>query len=382
MSMSILFKIKKIARKGYSIIKPRIPFLDDDKKAELFLKKHPMKELSTEEKQEIDDYWGQFGIKFPHYKWFEMYYGVTGIHDPRFIPDMIAGHILFPHYNEKQFIAAWADKNLFERYIPTIQFPTTLCHKFNGSLYDDKWNYFSKEDIPSLANNIIKRLNSDNSFVLKLTRNSAAGKGVKIYNIKTSDDICEILNNNPSPNYIIQKKIRQHSFFQQFNKSSVNILRVVSWKHEGKVDILSVSIRYGIEGSYTDVAYVNGEEIVNVVGVNKSNGQVNHHYANLDGIIPNVQFHLQDEFVPCFNEVIDLTKKAHLQLQPFNIIGWDFTINEDCIPICIEYNVVWPGTILYQYANGPFAGDLTDDLLSFLKEDNNQNLNIPKQFKL
>ncbi|MBQ1700889.1 MAG: hypothetical protein II023_03390, partial [Prevotella sp.] len=363
------------------IIKKEAAFHNVDKMAAAFLKKHPMPSLTTTEKEEIDKYWRRFGIKFPHYKWFEMYYGVTGIHDPRFIPDMIAGHIIFPYYNDRQFLIAWADKNFFERFLPNIQFPKTLGRKYKGSFYDENWNYFSKDNLLTFSHQIMEKMEADTSFVLKITRNSAAGKGVKVHHVNTPQDILSILESESSPNFIIQRKIQQHPFLQQFNKTSVNILRIISWKHDNQVDILSVSIRFGIEGSFTDVAYVNGEEIVNVVGVD-AKGRVNNKYASLDGLSNNVSIHLKNEEIPCFNEITSMIKDAHLQLQPFDIIGWDITINEKCEPVCIEYNVMWPGTILYQYANGPFAGDLTDKFLSFLEDKNNQKTYIPKPFRV
>ncbi len=377
----MLSTLKKIARTSYFIIKNGDAFHNDDNKAAAFLKKHPMPSLTSIEKEEIDDYWRRFGIKFPHYKWFEMYYGVTGIHDPRFIPDMIAGHIIFPYYNDRQFLIAWADKNFFERFLPNIQFPKTLGRKYKGSFYDENWNYFSKDNLLTFSHQIMEKMEADTSFVLKITRNSAAGKGVKVHHVNTPQDILSILESESSPNFIIQRKIQQHPFLQQFNKTSVNILRIISWKHDNQVDILSVSIRFGIEGSFTDVAYVNGEEIVNVVGVD-AKGRVNNKYASLDGLSNNVSIHLKNEDIPCFNEISSMIKDAHLQLQPFDIIGWDITINEKCEPVCIEYNVMWPGTILYQYANGPFAGDLTDKFLSFLEDKNNQKTYIPKPFRV
>lgn len=55
-------------------------------------------QLSQIEKTEIILYWKKFGISFPDFTWFEMYYSETGIHDPKFIPNTIAC-ILFPQLN-------------------------------------------------------------------------------------------------------------------------------------------------------------------------------------------------------------------------------------------------------------------------------------------
>ena len=53
-----------------------------------------------------------------------------------------------------------------------------------------------------------------------------------------------------------------------------------------------------------------------------------------------------------------------------------------CQPLCIEYNLTWPGSILYQYVQGPLAGDLTEDFLAFLKNEFIRKQYIPKKYLL
>ena len=171
----------------------------------------------------------------------------------------------------------------------------------------------------------------------------------------------------------------QHPFFAQFNESSVNILRIISWKHDGKVDILSVSVRFGIQGSYTDVAFIDGQEIVNVVGVDNK-GEINGRWIGFDGNNNGITLDVKE--IPNFDETLRVVREAHLKLPPFNLIGWDVTVDEDSRPVIIEYNVRRPGTILYQFANGPLAGEKTSSLLSFLKDKNLYDKYLPKRYKI
>ena len=66
----------------------------------------------------------------------------------------------------------------------------------------------------------------------------------------------------------------------------------------------------------------------------------------------------------------------------FDIIGWDFTVTDDDKIVCIEYNVQRPGTVFYQYVNGPFFGEHTDKVLEFLKDKENQKKYIPKRLRV
>lgn len=343
-----------------------------------FLSKHKSSQLSIEEKKEIDDYWASFGVKFSNYAWFEMYYEVTGIHDPRFIPDTFARFVLYPFYNDVKTYGGWIDKNFFDKFLGVDYIPLTLCHKFKGNFYDVNWNYYSDNQLDALVDLIVKKADG-NSIVVKNTRDSCAGVGVKIVRFKDKQDILDFLNRDKRTDFIIQRRLVQHPFFAQFNESSVNILRIISWKHDGKVDILSVSVRFGIQGSYTDVAFIDGQEIVNVVGVDNK-GEINGRWIGFDGNNNGITLDVKE--IPNFDETLRVVREAHLKLPPFNLIGWDVTVDEDSRPVIIEYNVRRPGTILYQFANGPLAGEKTSSLLSFLKDKNLYDKYLPKRYKI
>lgn len=346
-----------------------------------FLKEHYYSDISANEKKEIDDYWQQYCIKFPDYSWFRMYYGITGIHSPYFIPNDIVHQILIPHYNNISCISGWDDKNVYELLLDNIHFPLSLAHCVNGRLYDKRWNNYRRDEdsMSKLATTILQELDIevDRHIILKEARESFAGKGVRLLNVSSVADMKNILGREISKNYIIQKRIVQHPFFSQFCQTSVNIIRIITWRNDDDVLVLSSSIRFGTDGSFTDVAYKDGKEIVNVVGVS-SDGLVSDRFVNFDGNALPIQ--IQDRQVPCWDEIVSVVKAAAKRLLHFDLVGWDFTVNDKNEVICIEYNIHWPGTILYQYANGPLAGKHTDQLLSFLKDKAEQK-NIPKLFK-
>ena len=315
-----------------------------DKAATAFLKRFPQPELSAADKQAIDAYWRQYGVQFKDYSWFQMYYGVTGKHDPRFIPDSIARFALFKYYNDIRAIPGWDDKNLYESFLPDIKFPKTFAHIYHDEIYDGEWKYYSPENLPLLSEKIFSELGDD--------------KG----------------------NFIVQERLHQSDFMSQFCKSSVNIFRVITWRHQGEVKVLSTSIRFGLEGYFTDVCYIDGEEIVNVVGVEKD-GTVKEQYGSFRGLT-DITIDLHERISPNFDTIIAMAKKGHERLFPFGLVGWDITLDQDNTPYCIEFNVNAPGTILYQYANGPFGGDYNEELMAFLLDKENVKKYIPKKYRI
>jgi hypothetical protein len=71
--------------------------------------------------------------------------------------------------------------------------------------------------------------------------------------------------------------------------------------------------------------------------------------------------------IPSYERVITAILRAHKDIPHFQIIGWDFSIDEAGDPVFIEYNGA-PG--LNQVSCGPLFGELTESVLNkiFLKE--------------
>ena len=363
-----------------SRLNDRIVLRGSDRAASVFLKRFLQPPLSAADKQEIDRFWNHYGVKFDDYSWFQMYYGVTGIHDPRFIPDPIARFALFRHYNDAQSIPGWDDKNLYETTLPDTRFPTTLAHIYHGEIYDSAWKYHSPDNLQALSESIFDQLGNDRDLVIKITKGSYAGKGVRLVHADSPADVKKVLEENSGGNFVVQKRIFQSEFMSQFCSTSVNIFRIITWRHQGDIKVLSSSIRFGLEGHFTDVCFIDGEEIVNVVGV-KPDGTVKERYGSFRGLCP-VTVNLTERCAPNFDKVIAMALEGHKRLYPFDIVGWDITLGQAGEPVCIEYNVSTPGTILYQYANGPFGGEYTEELLAFLLDDNNRRKYIPKKFRI
>ena len=264
--------------------------------------------------------------------------------------------------------------------MPDIKFPKTFAHIYHHEIYDGEWKYYSPENLPLLSKKIFSELGDDKEFVLKVTKGSYAGQGVRLIHADSPDDVLAVLTENANGNFIVQERLHQSDFMSQFCKSSVNIFRVITWRHQGEVKVLSTSIRFGLEGYFTDVCYIDGEEIVNVVGVEKD-GTVKEQYGSFRGLT-DITIDLHERISPNFDTIIAMAKKGHERLFPFGLVGWDITLDQDNTPYCIEFNVNAPGTILYQYANGPFGGDYNEELMAFLLDKENVKKYIPKKYRI
>ena len=363
--------------------------LKNPETAGTYLKNNDAPQLTAQEKAEIDAFWAEYGVKILNYDYYRMVYHVTGKHDPRFIPDSIAHHVLLPYYNDAEKMRAYVDKNMFQRLLPDMPFPKMFGQCMNGHFYGPDGKYATDELTDEYVETVFhafqdytaRENNNDAShaLIIKQSQRSYCGKGVSLCKVESPEDLRRAIEDNNSGNFLIQAAIKQHAFFRQFNESSVNIMRITSWRHGGDVEIFCPCIRYGIEGSHTDVAFVDGEEIVQVVGIG-ADGRIFEGGVTMSGkplapVIP-------DKQVPNWEKVVETVRRNHLQLPYFDLVGWDFTLDEAGNVVCIEYNLLHPGTIIYQFAHGPLAGEHTEEFLSFLKDPANREKYLPAAARL
>lgn len=334
-------------------------------------------ELTLNEKKEITSYWGQFGIKIYDFNWHRMYYAVTGLHDPRFVPDLVAGMILYEYYNDKAYEYTWRDKNMFERLLPEVPMPKTYGKCIRNRLYIPNYGYLERNEAGTGAfiHEIWKMIRQPMDVVFKNTRDTGFGKSVMKYHITCEADIVSAIKEwAQCQNFIIQECIYQHNILKNFNETSTNMIRVCSWRHGTDVDILFAAARAGIPGSITDVSFVDGIEKVQLVGITKD-GLFADRILDQNGRV--IRMLPENTPVPAWDTIKNIIKRNHLLIDNFDIIGWDFTINEKNEPYCFEWNIQWPGTVLYQYTNGPLYGEKTEELFDFLKIEKNRDNYIP-----
>lgn len=82
--------------------------------------------------------------------------------------------------------------------------------------------------------------------------------------------------------------------------------------------------------------------------------------------------------VPNYEEMKRLCINSHKLLPYFDLIGWDFTVDDKGDIVLIEYN--WAPTIGgIQITNGPLFGEYTEDLISRLSEPVTTEVNALKR---
>lgn len=322
------------------------------------LAKCEVKKLTNSQIKEINNYYIEIlGKKVPIY-WHEYFYSRNGNFSVKYIPTSLYHSDIIYKLNNFNLRHAYVDKGLFDIYFPDVNRPETIVKNINGYYYD-------KSKSINIDDAFSRCFNYD-SFVIKPSMEGMWGEGVNIISTKSmSKESISSLFNKYRKNFIIQEVVKQHDEVSKLNPTSLNTIRVLSYRDSLDIHILYAVIRIGRKGKSVD---------------NETTGGINADINLLTGKIQNCAYGTPSEklifktdvgtelngfSIPSFHKVINIVKDLHLRLPYFNIIGWDFGIDSDENPILIEWNRC---PDLSQTAHGPAFGDLTDEIFKRLNK--------------
>lgn len=172
---------------------------------------------------------------------------------------------------------------------------------------------------------------------------AGGGAGVGCFKFDSSDvsTVCakkglDLLNSD----YVYQEVIAQHPKMAELNPSSVNSLRIDTYRtDQGKVDVMSALVRMGADGRCIDNVTAGGC----FVGVDLESGTLRRKGFMFPEKKPAVLVRHPDTGVafhgfevPFLSEAIMVAKRA-AELIPISVAGWDVAIS-DHGPVLIEGN--------------------------------------------
>ena len=296
-------------------------------------------------------YWKRFGY-VPDKYWYRIFSDRDQKVDPRYIPDDLYYGEIIPYFSNPQFRRFGEDKCYHDVWFADIKRPKTVCKNIAGVFYDPDMDPISFDEAVDLV------MDYADECLIKPSIDSGEGRLIQFFSPedKSRDEI-ETAFNDMKANFLVQAAVKQHPDIAQFNPSSLNSIRVVSFFFEGEVHILSSIIRVGAPGSRVDNTGAGGYSC----GV-LPDGQVYYRAVNrkAEWVEESNGVRFDSVKIPSFDKIIDIIKKKHKELAHFKLIGWDFSVDTESDPVFIEYNVC-PGS--NQISCGPTFGDLTEKVL-------------------
>ncbi len=329
-------------------------------RVDMFIKKQynkltNKKKLTQEQKKEIQSFYKSIiGRKVSLYC-HEYFYSRTGIYSKEYVPKSLYDTELLPRANKFSYINAYADKNMIDVLLPNVKHPHTILKRING--------YFYFENKPVSKQEAIKLCQNLHHAIIKpvLECGGHGVEGLEVDNGKTNLNgwTVEQLFKHYGNNFQIQERLKQHARMDLLNDTSVNTLRIVTYRSDMEVLLIYSVVRIGRKGSVIDNQCAGG--ISTVIGEDGKLGGTAFGGFTADGVGKTDSGTVLDGFeIPSYHEAVETVKRLHFQLPFFNLIGWDVAIDEAGDPVVIEWNSC-PG--LSQSAFGPGFGKYTERIL-------------------
>ena len=313
------------------------------------------RKLTREQRKETQDFYiDMIGKRVPLYC-HEYFYSRTGHFTKEYVPNNLYHCELVPKANIHSLSGAFGDKNICDLMFPGENIVHSILKNINGYFYFEG-RPVSEDDAINLCKNLDK-------VIIKPSKESK-GHGVRLFSVKDGiTDICgksiSQLFSEYGKDFLVQDWVRQHKDMAALNPTSVNTIRILSYRSGMEILIVYSVVRIGRRGAVIDNQCAGG--ISTTIGKDGRLGKSAFGGYSSDGIEKTDTGVLLDGYeLPSYDKAIEMVKRLHLKLPFFNIVGWDVAIQEDGEPVLIEFNTN-PG--LSQSAFGSGMGEYTERII-------------------
>lgn len=323
-----------------------------DKLSKLSVRRH----LTKEQKKEVVEYYKRLTGKKVSTLDHEYFYSRTGIYAKDYIPMGFFQAELVGRLNRMNHYNSYSDKNLDDVLLPNVKHPHYYLKNINGYYYFEG-KPVSREEAIELCKNL-------GDVIIKPSK-EYKGTGVNAICIKNGmtnlngKSIGDVFKQYKK-DFLIQEVVRQHDLIRALNPTSVNTLRMATYRSGMEILLVYAVIRIGRSGQVIDNQSAGG--ISAKINVDGTLGKYAFGKAGDDmlektdtGIV------LEGYQIPSYNKAVEKVKELHYSLPLFDLIGWDISINEEGEPILIEWNGR-PGPS--QTACGTGYGELTERIIT------------------
>ena len=314
------------------------------------------KQLTSEQKKEIVDFYkrltGEKVSTLDH----EYFYSRTGIYTKDYIPMGFFQAEVIGRLNRMDRYDTYSDKNLDDILLPGVKHPHYYLKNINGYYYFEG-KPVSKDEALALCKNL-------GDVIIKPSM-EYKGTGVRALHIEdgmTNLDgkaLADVFNQYKK-DFLIQEVVRQHALISALNPTSVNTMRMATYRSGMEVLLVYAVIRIGRSGQVIDNQSAGG--ISAKINPDGTLGKYAFGKAGDDMIEKTDTGVVLDGYqLPSYDKAVAKVKELHYSLPLFDLIGWDISIDETGEPVLIEWNGR-PGPS--QTACGTGYGDLTERIFS------------------
>jgi len=307
-------------------------------------------------KKEVSPYFAQHGFKVSM-MYNDYFSRLNRICSDRYMSMDLYYMYVLPCLNRRDMQRAYADKNAYTELFAGIKQPECIVKNTNGFFRDTYGAHISTDVAMSLCIGV-------EECIIKPTVETGDGVGVEKFDGSSKQRIDSQFSKYES-DFVVQKCVRQHEKMASLNTSSLNSMRLMTYRAlDGSINFLSgkTFLRVGGKGSCKDNVSAGGG-MMHVDDDGKVSDTVVR-YKSMELQSLKYDYGVEDFYVPNFADAVSLVLKLHEKMWYCDFCGWDIAIGEDGTPIFVEVNVV-PACESVQQGSGPiFEGWMLDEIMA------------------
>lgn len=335
-------------------------------------------DLSRSGKEEIRDYYMPYKRSFTTES-HRIYTGKSGIFRKEYIPEDMYLCDIDRYYSDRDLSYYLDNKCYYARLFPDAIQPETYAMRIGKTWLDKDYRIIS-------PGQVMRILFSRGEVVVKPATSSEGGAGISFLDFSKASSFAQkkrtlkLAVGKIREDIMIQAPVNQHPEMSKLHPQSLNTVRIVSLIIDGKVVILSRSLKIGTGGSRLDNGCSGGIYCgVDEDGRLRESGEID------DGdtvlmvkVHPDLGYTIKGTRIPCLDKCEELVMAAHPFMGHHRLISWDIAVDDKENAVLIEANLSLGGSYDTQVVNGPFFGEYTE---AVLKEVYGYKRNIPGAWK-
>jgi hypothetical protein len=336
------------------------------------LKKHKFKDINSKILLEHKKKWHKLSKKIND-KWFKVYSQISGIESTDYVPENIYYNIIEPRLNNRVFTTAHTDKNFHHlRFNEKQLFPETLLQNIAGVNYNSRYQPLTVDE-----KTLFERLKKCNKIIIKPSTESGGGRKVRLFTREKEDGFynsrqeklsLNYLVKEYSSNFLIQEYIEQHDFYQRFNPSSVNTVRIFTYRSVANEEIIPLHavLRVGRPGKIVD-NQASGGMACGIAPDGKPNSFAVDKWGNVYESTNSITFAEAGEIF-MFDQMIRYVKALAPKMFYSRLNGFDFCVNRDAKVRLLEINSKNIEINFLQMSTGPLFKEYTDEVIEYCRQ--------------
>lgn len=299
------------------------------------------------------------------YRFYSSYIGC----DKDIVPPDVARNYIEPVLNAGDCVKFYNDKNSFHLFLDPNDMPKVLFRSMAYRLYDGDYNPVKRDDFDLC-------FTSEERVIVKPAKD-LGGRGVDIFekingrfvNGNGAELTLPYLTAHYKTDYLIQSCFIQSPYIAQFNPSSVNTIRVNTYRdvNTGEIHILGAAMRIGAKGANVDNASSGG----GIIGIDENGklGQcVYDKYGRATSIYNDIDFASNEYVIPNFAEVQKFARKITTRLPHMALLALDVVLDVTNTPKLIEVNSSCFSVKFLQLTQHPVFGKYTQEVINYCRE--------------